>query len=345
MRIIKLFFVGLLLFALTAFIFVACGEEVAAGPEKITLKLAHVQSPNCPYGRGTQRFAELVNKYTDGNVEIKIYPSSQLGNNQEILNSIRIGSIEMALIPFPLLSDIVPEYTIYTAGFFYDSWEDLSIIIQHPEYGRKWDQELFQKGDLKIVATVYYGERNLTTTDTPIYHPDDLKSMKIRAVPNKASLAVVAGMGGNPTPVPFAELFQALTQGVVDGQENPLPTIWSQKFYEVQNYLIMTRHQVIPLNWIISKKAWNDLTPQQQENLMKAGREAAIFLTQETKKEEATFVERLKEHGMTVITEKEGLDRKAFKERVRADVMGRFVGKEWPEGLAEEILSLVDERK
>jgi len=342
MKIIKLLFVGLLLFTLTAFIFVACGEEVAAGPEKITLKLAHVQSPNCPYGRGTQRFAELVNKYTNGNVEIKIYPSSQLGNNQEILNSIRIGSIEMALIPFPLLSDIVPEYTIYTAGFFYDSWEDLSIIIQHPEYGRKWDQELFQKGDLKIVATVYYGERNLTTTDTPIYRPDDLKGMKIRAVPNKASLAVVSGMGANPTPVPFAELYQALIQGVIDGQENPLPTIWAQKFYEVQHCLIMTRHQVIPLNWVISKKAWNDLTPQQQENVMKAGREAAAFLTQETKKEEATVIERLKEHGMTVITEKEGLDREAFKERVRADVIGRFAGKEWPEGLAEEILSIVD---
>jgi len=318
MKIIKLLFVGLLLFTLTAFIFVACGEEVAAGPEKITLKLAHVQSPNCPYGRGTQRFAELVNKYTNGNVEIKIYPSSQLGNNQEILNSIRIGSIEMALIPFPLLSDIVPEYTIYTAGF------------------------LFQKGDLKIVATVYYGERNLTTTDTPIYRPDDLKGMKIRAVPNKASLAVVSGMGANPTPVPFAELYQALIQGVIDGQENPLPTIWAQKFYEVQHCLIMTRHQVIPLNWVISKKAWNDLTPQQQENVMKAGREAAAFLTQETKKEEATVIERLKEHGMTVITEKEGLDREAFKERVRADVIGRFAGKEWPEGLAEEILSIVD---
>jgi len=321
MKIIKLLFVGLLLFTLTAFIFVACGEEVAAGPEKITLKLAHVQSPNCPYGRGTQRFAELVNKYTNGNVEIKIYPSSQLGNNQEILNSIRIGSIEMALIPFPLLSD---------------------IVIQHPEYGRKWDQELFQKGDLKIVATVYYGERNLTTTDTPIYRPDDLKGMKIRAVPNKASLAVVSGMGANPTPVPFAELYQALIQGVIDGQENPLPTIWAQKFYEVQHCLIMTRHQVIPLNWVISKKAWNDLTPQQQENVMKAGREAAAFLTQETKKEEATVIERLKEHGMTVITEKEGLDREAFKERVRADVIGRFAGKEWPEGLAEEILSIVD---
>ena len=128
-----------------------------------------------------------------------------------------------------------------------------------------------------------------------------------------------------------------MRQGVVDGQENPLPTIWSQKFYEVQGYLMMTRHQMIPEPYLINEKVWQGLSAEDQAGVMKAAKEATEFNTAETIKFEASLVEDLKGKGMTVVGTDE-IDLDSFRTAVRAEVAKRFDGPIWPKGTTQKVL-------
>lgn len=321
---------------------VLAGATTLAAPPahaETALRLAHVNAPDSPAGRGTEKLAELAETYSDGRIKIEVFPSSQLGNNRKILGAVRGGAVDMAISPYPILADIVPELSIYTAGYFYDDWEGLEKVLSQPEFGQAWNEELIEKAGLRPLANFYYGARSLTTTDAAVKSPADLAGKKIRAVPNEMSLAVIRGLGGTPTPVPFPELFQALRQGIVDGQENPLPTIWAQKFYEVQDNLMLTRHQLIPLPWVINEEAWQALSGEDRDALARAAKEAGEWTTEQTKRHEAELIDRLRAEGMTVITPEDGLDLDAFADSVRQEVLATFDGEIWPEGLAERVLA------
>jgi TRAP-type transport system periplasmic protein len=318
----------------------AGGQGDSAEEPVVRFRLAHVQAERSPTGQGTYRFAELVEEYTDGTVTIEVFPASQLGNNSEIFSSVQTGAVDMSITPFPVMADIVPELSIYLAGYFFESHEQQMRVLNHPDYGQAWNQRLVDEGGLRVVGTMLYGFRTLTTTDTPVYSPDDLSGLRLRAVPNTMSLAVARGLGGEPTSVAFAELFEALRQGVVDAQENPLPTIKSNNFNEVQEYLILTRHQLVSLPWVINEASFQQLSENQQEALLRAAAEAGEYTTELTLAEEETLVDELEAGGMTVIGVEDGLDLEAFRNRVQAEVMRAFAD-EWPEGLAEEVLALV----
>ena len=312
----------------------------APADAKTTLRFGHSNSPTSPKGMAADLFAELVAKYTSGRVEVKTFPSSQLGNNRKLFTAVKTRGIEMSITPFPLLADIVPEYTTYTAGYFYENWDQLNKVIQHPALGQKWAKDLIEKGGLRVLGTYYYGARNLTTAKTKVTKPADLKGLKIRAVPNEMSLGVVSGLGASPTPVAFAEAFQAMRQGVVDGQENPLPTIWAQKFFEVQKFLMMTRHQMIPEPYLINEKVWKKLSAEDKAALTKAAAEATAYNTAETIKFEATLVDDLKAKGMTVV-DADNLDLAAFRSAVRAEVIKRFDGPIWPKGTSQKVFDAI----
>jgi tripartite ATP-independent transporter DctP family solute receptor len=323
---------------LTTALIAMAGVMVALGSAegKTTLRFGHPNAPDSPKGRAADLFAELVAKYSSGRVEVKVFPSSQLGNNRKMFTAVKTRAIEMSITPFPLLADIVPEYTTYTAGYFYENWDQLKKIIEAPDLGQKWAQRLLEKGGLRVLSTYYYGARNLTTTKTKVIRPADLKGLKIRAVPNEMSLAVITGLGATPTPVALAEAFQAMRQGVVDGQENPLPTIWSQKFYEVQKFLMMTRHQLIPEPYLINEKVWQGLSADDKAAVSKAAKEATAYNTTETIKSEKSLVKDLKAKGMTVVDADE-IDLAAFRTSVRAQVEKRFDGPIWPKGTTQKV--------
>lgn len=315
----------------------AFASFTAPGVEaKTTIRLGHSNAPTSPKGKAADKFAQLVKQYTDGRVTVKVFPSSQLGNNRKMFTAVKTRGIEMTLTPFPLLADIVPEYTTLTAGYFYENWEQLRKIIEHPDLGQRWNAALLEKGRMRVLSTYYYGARNLTTSDTKVTKPADLKGLKIRAVPNEMSLGVVSGLGAAPTPVALAEAFQAMRQGVVDGQENPLPTIWSQRFYEVQKYLMLTRHQYIPEPYLINESVWKSMSAEDQQGVSRAAKEAAEYNTAETIKFEGSLVEDLKAKGMTVVDGDE-LDLDAFRTAVRAEVIKRFDGPIWPKGTSDKV--------
>jgi len=304
------------------------------------LRLTHVQHPNSVTGQGVEMFAEKVAEYTDGEVTIRVYPASQLGSNQENVSSVRTGTVAMGVVTYPLLADIVPEFSVYNAGYFYEDEEALRRVLDSPELGQAWNKLLLERGGVRILESSYYGRRHLTTGDKPIRTLDDIEGMKIRAVPNEISLAIIRGMGATPTPVPFSELFQALRQGVVDGQENPLPTIEANKLYEVQNHLMLTGHQLIMLPMVINENAWQDLSPEAQEAIQRAADEAEAWITEQTKIQEEELVSVLADEGMTVIGPEDGLEVEAFREAVQTEVAATFEGPKWPDDLVERVLAV-----
>ena len=331
---------GLLTLTAISLTVVLVGSGIKVAQAETSLRFGYVQAPESPTGRGVSQFAQLVSVYTGGSVKVEQFPSSQLGGNRKLMGQVRSGAIDMSLSPYPILADIVPEFSAYTAGYFYDNWSHVSKVVNHPELGKAWDKQLEEKTGLIVLSSYYYGARTLTTTKTPVRSPQDMNGLKIRAVPNPMSLAVISGLGAAPTPVAFAELFQALRQGVVDGQENPLPTIWATKFYEVQDYLVLTLHQTIPIPFIINNKAWSKLSDQEKAALSTAAKQATAWISVETIAEEAKLVDQLKEKGMKVVGPEDGLDIEAFRKSVRASVLSKFDGEIWPSGLADKVLQV-----
>jgi len=302
-----------------------------------TLRFAHVQSPTSPTGKAAQMFADKVAAATDGRIEVQMFPSSQLGNNRKLFASLRSGSIDMSMTPYPVMSDIVPELSVYVAGYMFNGFDEQLVVLDDPDLGVAWAERLLEDGGLRVLCSVLYGARQLTTTDTPVKSAADLQALKIRSVPHPSSMSVVRGLGATPTPVPFPELFQGLQQGVVDGQENPLATIDSNKFYELQDYLMLTSHQLIILPFVINERTWQSLGEEDRQIVQTAADESCAAGTEMTNAEEARLVDVFKERGMTVITEEDGLDVPGFREAVRAEVREAFDGEIWPEGTFDAV--------
>ena len=307
--------------------------------QDVTLRMGHIHAPSGPTGRGADMFADLVSQHTDGRVELQVFPSSQLGGLRDLFGASRSGAVDIVLTPYPLLSDIVSSYSILTAGYVFENYDHQLAVLDHADFGQTWNAELEENGGLVVLANYYFGARTLTTTEAEVRTPADLDGLKIRAVGNPLSLATITGLGANPTPLPLSELFQGLSQGIVDGQENPLPTIYNQNFFDVQDYLILTRHQLIPIPFTINAESWGELSAEDQAGVRRAAQEAAAWMTETVLEEEASLLGQLEANGMTVIGPEQGLDLDAFRASV-AEEIAPLDGEEWPAGLMEAVAAL-----
>ena len=310
--------------------------------EDVKLRFAHVVRDGDPGFIAAEAFVERVNELSGGEITVEVFPAGQLGNNRKLFAQIQSGAVDMTYTPFNMLSDIVPEFATITGGYMFESQAHQRLVLDSPEFGGTWAEQLLERGGLRILSSFHYGTRNVTTADTPVHSPADLNGLKLRAVPNAMSLATVAGLGAAPTPVAWPETYQALRQGVVDGQENPIPVLHAARFYEVQNYLIKTGHQMSALPFLISEASWQELSPAHQE----AVQEAATYAAGVAEETMITFTETLEsdliERGMTIIelTEEEVA---VFRTSVRENVEREFDGTVLPAGLIARIHALASE--
>lgn len=302
------------------------------------MRLAHVYQLDSPSGMGFQAFAEKVEEYSQGRIEMKVFPAGHLGSNRNIYISSKTGAIDFCVPTFPMLADIVPEMTILNAGYLFDDFEDIKRLLVDPNLGQKWNEEIVEKSHVRILGAYYYGKRVVTTGKKSFTNPEGVKGLKIRAVPNPMSLSVIKGLGGNPTPMAMKEIFIGLSQGVIDAQENPYPTIWANKWYEVQKYAIETNHQLNAIPFAISERSWKKLSPEDRIAIERASSETMDIISGLTREFEADIAERLKAKGMIIVPHDE-LDIEAFKSSVRESVKAQFEGKVWPVGLMDQVLS------
>ncbi|MBN1333274.1 MAG: DctP family TRAP transporter solute-binding subunit [Synergistales bacterium] len=299
------------------------------GYAKMELVAAHVLAPDHPYQMAFERMAEIVKSKTNGEIIITTHHSAALGEEPQEIEALRMGTIHLTTISAAPLTGFVKEYMACDLPFMFKTVQDA-----YKFYDGEIGQELFDKTEkIGLIGLAWWdnGFRNFTNNVRPLRKPEDFKGLKMRLMNSPVHMASVRALGGNPVPIDFGELYTAMQQGVVDGQENPVANIFLNRFYEVQKYLSLSKHFYDPSPTFISGKTWEKLTPEQKEIMKEAAVEARDYMRALLNDKEAGMIEELKKEGMevTYLTEEET---EAFQEATKD------VWKEFKDDIGEEFL-------
>lgn len=293
--------IALLLVAAMAFALVGCGGgSNESGEKNVTLKIGFQANNGSIEFKAAELLAEKAKEYSNGTITVDIYPGGQLGDDRAMIDQVAAGALDMVYAETGRMGLWEPELEIFGYPFAFDDFDHLMRTLNDTEYGKSINAKLEARG-WKILADAYNGTRQ-TTSNRAIETIEDMKGMKLRVPNAEANLAFAQYSGAAATPMPFAEVYLALKTNAVDGQENPLPTIDAQKFYEVQGYCALTGHIINDNNYIISKIVFDKLSPAQQEAITKATQEAAAFHTESFVSEEEALLAKFEENGMTITT-------------------------------------------
>jgi|YelNatPaOPRAMG01_1025707.scaffolds.fasta_scaffold31546_2 tripartite ATP-independent transporter DctP family solute receptor len=312
-----------LVFTLAALMVITSLKTIEAAP--VVFKYAHVEQTGDPQHRFATRMADLVKERTKGRIIVEVYPASQLGPPSEMMDGIKSGAITMGNHVHATLARYHADITVFNLPYIYTDM-DQGLRASRPqtsELVREMNEHLIKKGNMRILTTMTRGWRNLST-NFPVYSVKDMKGRKIRGIPNKLWMSMLKGMGAIPVPVDIGEVHTALMTGLIEGQENPLQQQWQAKYYEVQKYLIITEHILDLLPVFINEKAYQSLSPEDRKILEACVTESADIETTLAKKAEVELKAKFKEKGMIIIEEKDGLDKKGFKEAVMAQIKKDF---------------------
>lgn len=268
-----------------------------------TIRLSHITAKDSPWDKGAHKFAELVAKNTNGRVEVKVFPQSQLanGNQKAELEMLQSGVIDMTWdSPIILALFLDKRFDVFNLPWLYASMDVANKVADGPmgDLAMKWLEE---KGITGLGIGVN-GYRELTNSKRPVTSPDDMKGIKFRVAGTKMYLETFKLLGANAVTMNFGEVFTSLQQGVIDGQENPTAIIDSSKLYEVQKYLTMWHYSFDPLVLCINKKLFDSLSPDDQKAIRASAREAVAYERAVSAEEEKTLPEVLKKKGMQVNT-------------------------------------------
>ena len=263
-----------------------------------TIKFANQNAKGHPIVLGMEKFAELVEQRSGGKLKVNVFPGGALGSDQANLSALQGGTLEMASMNSGIFASIVKDFAIYDFPFLFGNAKEADAVVDGP-FGRTLHAKLEDKG---LIGLAYYelGFRNITNSKRPITKVEDLAGLKLRVIPNPINVDWVSALGANPTPMPFPELYAALEQKAVDGQENPVATIFAAKFYEVQKHLALTNHQYNPQSVVMSKKFWDSLSADEKKIVQDAATESAKYQRLQSRSTVASTLENLKRSGMLV---------------------------------------------
>ena len=303
----------------------AMSAALAATPSvAVELRYAHVGAEGDIQTVYAAQAAEGIKTATKDEVTVTVYPASQLGGVAEMVDGVRMGSISMGHHDFASLARLVPEVAVFNAPFIYrDGAHALAATDPDASPALQAINEKLVAQGVRIIGRIYRGDRHISS-NFPVKTPEDLAGKPFRAVPLELWVSMVKGFGAIPTPVEVAELPTALMTGVVVGQENPLTMIASNNLNEVQSHLSMTGHMRAVLAVFVNEEIWQGLSEEQRAAITKVLDDEAEKSLQMATESEAELVEDLKGRGMTVITEAEGLDVAAFREKVSAQIKQDF---------------------
>ncbi|WP_353150071.1 TRAP transporter substrate-binding protein [Pollutimonas bauzanensis] len=285
-------------FAAVAALGVASHDVMAKDIKTRVVRFGYGLADESPTGKATRYFAEQVKQLSDGKINVKTYGNGALGSDEQMQNALIGGSQEMTFVSTAPLAGMVKEYGVFDLPFLFDNEKVADYVLDGPE-GKKLLDKLTDKG---LIGLVYWenGFRNITNSRHEISKAKDLEGIKLRVMQNQVALSVFKGLGANAIPMPFTELFTALETKTVDGQENPLSTIQTSKFYEVQPYLTISNHVYTPFVLLASKKWWDGLSADEKGVIEQAAKEAQTFQRKESREGNITALAYLKDHGLKV---------------------------------------------
>jgi tripartite ATP-independent transporter DctP family solute receptor len=271
---------------------------VAQDIKERSFKFALQNPKGHPLEQGATKFSELVAARSGGKIKVNVFPGGTLGGDAANVSALQGGTIEFVMLNSGILASQVKDFEVYDFPFMFASAKEADAVVDGP-FGQKMHAKLLDKGIVGLAYTEL-GFRQMTNSKKAINAVDDIAGLKLRVIPNAINVDWVKALGANPTPLAFPELYAALEQKAVDGQENPLSVIQANKFYEVQKFLTLTNHQYNPQSLIFSKKVWDTLSPAEQKILQDSAAEAARFQRQVNREAAAGQLDALKKAGMQV---------------------------------------------
>ena len=273
------------------------GLATPASADELVLKFGHVGAPGSLFAASAEEYARRVNEQMAGKVKIEVYGSSQLGKDKELLQKLKLGTVDFSL-PSSVMTSVVDEFGLF----------DMPYLVKDRAHMARIEREIFwtklaplvEAKGYKVLAVWENGFRHITNNARPINVPADLDGVKLRTPKGKWRVKMFQAYGANPTPLAFSEVFVALQTGVMDGQENPFAQIHSAKFNEVQKYLSLTGHVYTPAYALVGKKKWDSLPADIREELEAIAKDTQAFVYEHAASLETDLLDKLKSGGMTV---------------------------------------------
>lgn len=321
-----------LLLALTLLL----GLSSLAAAEEVKLVVSLTAVSTDTHAMAMQEFKKTVEELSGGSIKVELYTDAVLFNQEEEVVAVAGGDADMSLVSASWLTTGSPWIGMFTAGYVFKSYDHMTKVL-NGDIGKQVFERVGKEQNVLPLAAWYLGSRQISLSqDKEIKMPEDLKGINLRMPNSEAWLLLGKALGANPTPISFSELYLALQTGVVDGQDNPLPTVESAKFYEVQKSITITNHLVDSVWPCINLDKWNSLTAEQQDILLKGVEAGRKYCDENNLAREAKLVEFFKEKGLQVYN----ADLDAFANHVLDVYMADDFSNAWDTELLDQVRAL-----
>ncbi|WFS62605.1 C4-dicarboxylate TRAP transporter substrate-binding protein [Pseudodesulfovibrio thermohalotolerans] len=301
---------------------------------KTTIRLAYENNPGEPLDQVAHKWADLVKERSNGEVELLLFPSSQLGGKKDILEMAKMGVNVITICDAGFLADYVPDFGILVGPYLAESPEKIFKLFKTGWYN-DLAKQLESKGLHIVTSNWLYGVRHMVTTK-PVKSPADMKGLKIRVPNNRIQIAALKSMGATPTPMPLGEVYPALTQGIIDGAENPLSVLYGQKLYEPAKYIELIGYLTMTAQWVGGQAYFDTLPADVVTLLQETGDEAGLYSRKVMAEEDEKIIKKMIADGSTLVD----VDTAAFREMSKS-TYSQFP--EWTPGLYEKVQKLLAE--
>ncbi|PCF94984.1 TRAP transporter substrate-binding protein [Vreelandella nigrificans] len=313
--------------------------EVVADHGRHTLRMGIGLSENSPQFLSSRYFGEILEQRTDGRIKVNVFPNSQLGDDVQMMEMLQTGTLDMTYPSSSATTGYVQALSVFDLPFLLPS-RDAAIAVMQSDVAQQM-LDAFEGTGLKALTFSENGYRQLSNSARPVESPEDVaglgvRGLSVRTMENPVHLDVWEALGANPTPMAFGELFSAMEQGVVDGQENPWSTILTSNFNEVQDYGTETRHVYTPFIMMLSERTWNRMAPEYQELVLEAARQSAEYEIQLSAEYDDWSRDQLEERGMQ-ITRLDDEQLAAFQEAVQP------VYDKWAPRIGEDLIAEIQQ--
>lgn len=272
----------------------------AASAQAVKLTLGHGNPVGSPRHEAAVKFADVVKAKSNGRIEVTVAPSAQLGDDATMVTALRTGTLDISANSQGAVANVVPEYAAFGMPFLFSDLPQAWKIMDGP-VGKELAEKSAEKG-LVVLAYWDNGIRHMSNSKRPLLKPDDLKGLKMRTPPDSVTVDIMTSLGAEAQQIRFSELYMALQQGVVDGQENPLTNIASAKLNEVQKFISLTGHKYEMTPFLMSKRTWDRLSNEDRRVITEASAEATTLQRKLMKESDDSLVADLRAKGVRIDT-------------------------------------------
>lgn len=309
------------------------GGVAAAGQKKFTV--GHIQATDQAFHQALLKFQEYVEKESNGGIKVEIFPNSQLGDALTQISSVRMGTLTAFIDGLGWYGQLLGDYYIPATAYAIKNWDAYGEVM-YGEIGTEMAENLRKQFGLRVINQNWYRLPRNVLSAKPIRGIADLQGMKLRVPELKSYIIPWRDMGASPTPIAFAEVYLALQQGVAEGLECPIDTMYLQRLHEVAKYLILTRHQMETANFVMNDAFYNRLTDEEKKIVEEGVKLATEVNNKLTAESEALYIQKMKDEGVTFIE----VDVNEFYDRAKDAPEKLEADGTWTKGLAARVATI-----